>query len=189
MFKLKLFLLVCGLFAFVLGVTPGMAQEEIFFMGEELGVGSRAMGMGGAYVGVAEDYTAIYWNPAGLGQLRRMEVNVGFSHNKFVNTATFLGNETKTEDTFSRLNSIGITIPVPTYQGSLVFGVGYNKVRDYDNRFKIEGYNEEWAYYYDWFESTDPPVNEFTDVTDNMYQIQTITEKGSRNQFISLSSA
>src|SRR5687767_6658014 len=28
--------------------------------------GSRAAGMGGAFVGVADDATAIYWNPAGL---------------------------------------------------------------------------------------------------------------------------
>jgi len=29
-------------------------------------IGTRALGMGGAYVGLADDPTAIYWNPAGL---------------------------------------------------------------------------------------------------------------------------
>jgi len=29
-------------------------------------VGARALGLGGAFVGVANDATAIYWNPAGL---------------------------------------------------------------------------------------------------------------------------
>lgn len=29
-------------------------------------IGTRALGMGGAFVGLANDYTAIYWNPAGL---------------------------------------------------------------------------------------------------------------------------
>ncbi len=32
-----------------------------------LGMGSRALGMGGAYTGVADDGSAPYWNPAGLG--------------------------------------------------------------------------------------------------------------------------
>ena len=182
MLKIKMILLI-GLVTVFAMPFSARAQEEIFFLGEELGVGSRAMSMGGAYVGVADDYTAIYWNPAGLGQLRRMEVNVGFSHNKFVNNAAFLGEQTKSEDTFSRLNSIGVTIPVPTHQGSLVFGIGYNKVRDFDNRFKIQGYNEEWAYFYDWFESTNPPDTVFTEIVDNMHQTQRITEKGSKNLF------
>jgi outer membrane protein OmpA-like peptidoglycan-associated protein len=34
-----------------------------------LGAGARAFGMGGAFVGVADDATAGYWNPAGLTQV------------------------------------------------------------------------------------------------------------------------
>jgi hypothetical protein len=32
----------------------------------KIGVGARAMGMAGAYAGVANDITSVYWNPAGL---------------------------------------------------------------------------------------------------------------------------
>ena len=32
----------------------------------KIGVGARAIGMGGAFVAVADDATAIYWNPAGI---------------------------------------------------------------------------------------------------------------------------
>ena len=35
-----------------------------------LGVGARAEAMGGAFVAVANDVSALYWNPAGIGQLR-----------------------------------------------------------------------------------------------------------------------
>ena len=31
-----------------------------------LGVGARALGMGGAFVSLADDATAAYWNPAGI---------------------------------------------------------------------------------------------------------------------------
>ncbi len=34
-----------------------------------IGVGPRALGMGGAFVAVADDVTAGYWNPAGMAQL------------------------------------------------------------------------------------------------------------------------
>ena len=33
------------------------------------GVGGRALGLGGAYTGVADDVTAAYWNPAGIATL------------------------------------------------------------------------------------------------------------------------
>ncbi|OYD16785.1 hypothetical protein CH333_02730 [candidate division WOR-3 bacterium JGI_Cruoil_03_44_89] len=42
----------------------------------EIEVGSRAMGMGGAFAAVADDATAIYWNPAGLSRLNRNEMTV-----------------------------------------------------------------------------------------------------------------
>lgn len=33
-------------------------------------LGARAAGMGGAYIGLADDYSAVFWNPAGLIQLK-----------------------------------------------------------------------------------------------------------------------
>jgi long-chain fatty acid transport protein len=38
------------------------------------GVGSRASAMGGAFVGLADDFSAVYWNPAGITQIKGMEV-------------------------------------------------------------------------------------------------------------------
>lgn len=34
-------------------------------------LGSRALAMGGAFVGLADDFSAIYWNPAGIIQFKR----------------------------------------------------------------------------------------------------------------------
>jgi hypothetical protein len=48
----------CGLLALL---TPSASLAQEF-----AAVGTRAAGMGGAFVGVADDATAIYWNPAGL---------------------------------------------------------------------------------------------------------------------------
>jgi len=39
----------------------------------KIGVGARALGMGGAFVSVADDASAAYWNPAGLVQLQSRE--------------------------------------------------------------------------------------------------------------------
>lgn len=37
-------------------------------------VGARPMGMGGAFIGVADDANTTYWNPAGLSQIENVEV-------------------------------------------------------------------------------------------------------------------
>ncbi len=39
-----------------------------------LGVGAKALGMGGAFVAVCDDASAGYWNPAGLQNLRQKEI-------------------------------------------------------------------------------------------------------------------
>lgn len=40
------------------------------------GLGPRACGMGGAFIGVANDWTAPYWNPAGLTQTKGIGVGI-----------------------------------------------------------------------------------------------------------------
>ena len=64
---------IIGLIPFVLLIcstsfTSG--QTILPLVGTEYGIGIRALGMGGAFVGLANDYSASYWNPAGLGQGR-----------------------------------------------------------------------------------------------------------------------
>lgn len=53
-----------------IGMTPSPVAATKF-AGEflRIGVGPRALGMGGAFAGVADDVTAGYWNPAGLAFL------------------------------------------------------------------------------------------------------------------------
>ena len=46
-----------------------------------IGVGAKAAAMGNAYVGLANDVTAIYWNPSGLVQLA--EPQIIFSHTRW----------------------------------------------------------------------------------------------------------
>jgi long-chain fatty acid transport protein len=45
--------------------------------------GARSLGMAGAFVGLADDSTAAYTNPAGLGQLSRKEWSIEGRHTEF----------------------------------------------------------------------------------------------------------
>lgn len=40
------------------------------------GVGAKAVSMGGAFVGLANDYSAVFWNPAGLTQMKAPSLTV-----------------------------------------------------------------------------------------------------------------
>jgi hypothetical protein len=51
-----------AVYTFVALVLPTVASAQVSF---DL-VGVRALGMGGAFVAVADDATAVHWNPAGL---------------------------------------------------------------------------------------------------------------------------
>lgn len=46
----------------------------------KIGVGARAAAMGGAFVGVADDAEALYWNPAGIARIDPDKSELGFHH-------------------------------------------------------------------------------------------------------------
>ena len=55
-----------------LGATPIQAGDDAGVRSVfARGAGGRALGLGGAYVAVADDATAMIWNPAGLGRIDR----------------------------------------------------------------------------------------------------------------------
>jgi len=66
------------LFAVTINVNQVLGSDIVTgkYAGEFLatGVGARALGMGGAYVAIANDVTAGYWNPAGLARLNYPQV-------------------------------------------------------------------------------------------------------------------
>lgn len=106
-----------------------------------LGIGAKANSMGGAFLGVSDDYSAVYWNPAGLFQITRMEFSGTFNYNKFANDATFFNNTTNYSQSQSSLNNLGFVFPFPTFRGSLVFAMGYNKIINFNDALSFDAFN------------------------------------------------
>ena len=72
----------------------------------EIEVGSRAIGMGGAFVAIANDATAIYWNPAGLSRISKSEATL-------IHTNWLVG---------TNFDFVGVVVPMG-YLGSIAVNV------------------------------------------------------------------
>ena len=82
---------------------------------QQLGVGARALGMGGAYTAVADDVYAPYWNPAGIATLRGIHAalpNVNASLAGPISADTLFSHfpsSTSSQIAFARRAGTGIT--------------------------------------------------------------------------------
>lgn len=96
------------LFPVLGGQRAGISTAQFL----KIGVGGRASAMGDAFVAVANDASALYWNPAGLTQFS--ENQILFSHNKWVVDINhdFLGGVYHLDES----NSFGIGLTALTMQ-------------------------------------------------------------------------
>lgn len=118
-----------------------IAQSEEIAVGNTFGLGARAMGMGGAFVSIADDFTTLYWNPAGLAQIRKFELFTSFSHNEMDAKTQFLQAREATDGGRSktRPNSVGLVYPLYTTRGGMAIALGYNRPQNFDSRIVVEG--------------------------------------------------
>ena len=121
--------------------TVSSAQVEEMAIGKTFGVGARTMGMGGASLGLADDFTALYWNPAGMAQIQKFEMFSSLSHNTAIADTYFTGDAVKTGTSRSqmRLNSIGFVYPFLAKQGGWAIAFGYNRSQNFDYQTAVQG--------------------------------------------------
>jgi len=116
----------------------------------EIPVGARALGMGGAFVGTADDVTGLFWNTAGIARLSHGEAI--FSHSNwiadmmfdFAGVAVPLGNFGTLGLSFTSLTMDDMavrTVERPEGTGEFFsagsFAVGLHYARNLSDRFSI----------------------------------------------------
>jgi len=97
----------------------------------EIGIGARAEALGGAFVSIADDPSALYWNPAGIAKISRISLQA-------TKTDWFVG---------TTFNSVDLVVPAPMISSALGFHValldyGTNPVRSI---FRPEGTGETYS--------------------------------------------
>ncbi len=116
------------------GDTFSESSADNFF-----GVGGRAVGMSEAVTASVNDGTALFYNPAALARITRPEFYAALSHEriKCVSDWPSASASRSATDDFSktRLGSLLLSVPVPTYRGSLVVSLGVNRTKSFDHTF------------------------------------------------------
>ena len=103
--KTLLVVLTCLIFLSSFGFSNGLNLN---------GLGARMVAMGGAFVGLADDFSAVMWNPAGLAQLEA--TTFGLSGDIIIPKGTYqfglLGIDTETESKMYPAGMVGFFTPV-----------------------------------------------------------------------------
>lgn len=99
-----------------------------------IGAGARGLGMGGAFIAVADDGTAVSFNPAGLSQLRRSEIAVVGFHERLDSTVNARrpgapGSETQ-RSRHGALDFFGVAVPFTVGSRNLTVQLSYQRAVD-----------------------------------------------------------
>jgi long-subunit fatty acid transport protein len=113
-------------------------SDAIRFATPGTGVGARALGMGSAFTGVANDYSALYWNPAGLAQLEYNELSAGLSYLNYQDWSTYFDQSHYQAKNSATLNALGIAAPLPVSRGSFVLAFGYTRENNFATGMSLE---------------------------------------------------
>jgi len=139
--KIFIFLLcalICNSF-----LNHSLAMEvEVASSPNPVGSGARALGMGGAFIAIADDATAASWNPAGLIQLEKAEFSVVGAFFDRTEESAFGDNMGTAEEqsvSDTRLNYLSVTSnPFNIGQNfNMIFSVNYQNLYDFSRELKF----------------------------------------------------
>jgi long-chain fatty acid transport protein len=123
--------LIILVLVFAVGLTQQVLAQSFTLNGN----GARAAGMGYAFVGVADDATAISWNAAGLTQLYSMEASVigRLSFGGLSTDFQTLNYEVSRSSSF-QLNFASFVVPFSAGDYNIVGGVAYRNIYDFTSK-------------------------------------------------------
>ncbi len=106
-----------------------------------LGSNARALGMGNSFISMSDDASAAYYNPAGLGLLKKLEFSGSLRFSSYNNDVTLFNNTISDNSTITKFDRVSFAFPFPTVRGSLVFGLSYHKSKDFNSIMKFNAFN------------------------------------------------
>jgi len=121
--------------------SPASAQETVpqkvisASSPNPVGSGARAMGMGGAFIAVADDATAASWNPAGLTQLKRPEISFAYSFFKRRDDFSSRSHPETSgvqESRTDELNYLSVAYPFELFDRNMIVSLNYQLLYEFE---------------------------------------------------------
>ncbi len=117
---------------------------EISSTPNPVGSGARALGMGGAFIAIADDATAASWNPGGLIQIEKPELSGVYGYVKRTEKNALKFEELKASWSGSindlSLNYLSFAWPFEWLERNMIVSLNYQHLHDF---------NREWRYHID----------------------------------------
>ncbi len=137
----KIFIISLGLlFVFFSCLTTVSGQEtELPFSFYPVGSGARAVGVGGAFIAVADDATAASWNPGGLTQLRKPELSIvgaGFHRGEDISFGKKPEASGYHSITDQNINYLSAVYPFELFNRNMVAAISYQHLYDFTRNWK-----------------------------------------------------
>jgi hypothetical protein len=139
--KLRYAFLVASFIALASNAGAQGFADAVRIMRDPLPVGARSTGMNRSLIAGIRDYTALDLNPAAIAPIAFREFGLTLSHREQSSLAQFLGNPSEATLGSTDLGSIGFAFKVPTDTGHFAFGIAYDRVADYSNRYSFKAVN------------------------------------------------
>ncbi len=152
------YLIIFGNSAYLFAGDPMPRIEMPLSSPNPVGSGARALGMGGAFIAVADDATAASWNPGGLIQLEKPEISIVGATFHRIEDNTFshkYGASGKQSVADSQLNYLSVAYPFTLWGRDMIVSVSYqnlyNFTRNWDFNFitpakqNQTSQNEDWS--------------------------------------------
>jgi len=138
----KVALLFIAVAVFFGGNVKSFAQQiEMSSSLNPVGSGARATGMGGAFIGVADDATAASWNPAGLVQLEKPEVSVVYAYfNRRQAYSSWSHPEMESENSMDAngLNYASVAYPFVLLNRNMIVSLNYQRLFEMNKAFDFK---------------------------------------------------
>jgi long-subunit fatty acid transport protein len=139
-FLFSLAFLIVSFNNFSIAATKVDEQVQIPGSPNPVGSGARALGMGGAFIAIADDATAASWNPGGLTQLEKPEISiVGGYFNRSVDFDFSDFSEASGEHSVSetRINYLSLSYPFKRFNRNMTISLNYQNLYDFTNKWNF----------------------------------------------------